>query len=119
MTSPERQRVVWVINEGGHNYEPAKEYGRLMALTTGNVNHFNLDRLMVTLAPRIRSATVDDYLLISGSPLLNSLVVVMWLARFPKVNLLQWSTKADGYVCIPLHYDAVNRMATAPEQVSA
>lgn len=110
--SSERQRVVWIINEGGHPYEKGKKFGRLVPLTIGNVNHFNLDRLMVSIAPRLRSATAEDYLLISGSPILNALVVSLWLARFSKANLLQWSVKADDYVCIPLHAEAVTRMAT-------
>lgn len=107
-----RQPVVWLVNEGGHAYTKAERFGRLLPLTQGNVNHFNLDRLMVSVGPKLQSANEEDYLLISGSPILNGLIVSMWLAKFPKVNLLQWSTRADGYVHITLHRDAVVRMAT-------
>lgn len=106
-----RTPVVWIVNEGGHTYEKAEQFGRLIALTRGNVNHFNLDRLMVNVGPRLQAATEDDYLLVSGTPILNGLVVSMWLAKFSKANLLQWSTRADGYVLIVLHRAAVHRMA--------
>jgi hypothetical protein len=108
-----RQPVVWLVNEGGHAYTKAERFGRLLPLTQGNVNHFNLDRLMVSVGPKLQSAHEDDYLLISGSPILNGLIVSMWLAKFQKANLLQWSTRADGYVHITLHRDAVNRMANS------
>lgn len=107
-----RQRVVWIANEGGHPYSKAKHFGRLMPLTTGNVNYFNLDRLMVGLAPKLRSASADDYLLISGSPVIVGLIMSMWLARFGKVNLLQWSQSKDKYIEIVLLNEAVERMAT-------
>jgi hypothetical protein len=114
-----RQKVVWVVNEGGHNYDPARKFGRLMPLTTGNINHFNLDRLMVTLAPRLKSAEQEDYLLISGTPILNALVVAMWLTRFPRANLLQWSAMKMDYVPIHLHVDSIERMLTPDAERAA
>lgn len=109
----ERQPVVWMVNMGGHNYKPAEVLGRLMPLTKGNVNHFNLDRLMVVIAPKLELATADDYLLVSGTPILNGLIVSMWLAKFGVAKLLQWSQQQGKYVCIPLHRDAIERMVTA------
>jgi hypothetical protein len=108
-----RTPVVWIINMGGHNYKPAEVLGRLMPLTKGNVNHFNLDRLMVSIAPKMDMATVEDYLLVSGTPILNGLIISMWLTKFGKANLLQWSQQQNKYVCIPLHRDAIERMVTA------
>lgn len=111
MNGTSRQSVVWIINEGGHSYDAAVRYGRLMALTSGNVNYYNLSRLMVSIGPKLRAATADDYLLISGSPILVGLCVSMWLARFDRVNLLQWSNIQRDYVHILLERSAVSRMA--------
>jgi hypothetical protein len=82
-----------------------------MPLTTGNVNYFNLDRLMVTVAPKLRSASADDYLLISGTPVIVGLIMSMWLTRFGKVHLLQWSQSKDKYIEIVLLNESVERMA--------
>jgi len=35
----------------------------------------------------------------------------MWLAKFPKINLLQWSMKKEEYVPIVLMKAAIERMA--------
>lgn len=106
-----RPKVVWIANEGGHSYHKAEKFGRLMPLTTGNVNYFNLDRLMVSIAPKLKSATADDYLLISGTPVIVALVVLMWVTRFGVVNLLQWSQSRGDYIEIVLTQEAVERMS--------
>lgn len=107
-----RQPVVWLINQGGHDYETAKKFGRLMPMTTGGVNVFSPDRLMVTIGPRLKVAAVEDYLVVSGSPLLNALVVAMWLHRFEKANLLLWSHKAEEYKLVTVTASTVKRLAT-------
>lgn len=105
------QPVVWLVNEGGHDYSTLEKYGRILPFTKGSVNPFNLDRQMVMLAPRLQHATEDDYVAISGLPILNALVLVMWLAKFPKINLLQWSMKNTEYIPVVLTRAAVERMA--------
>lgn len=76
-------------------------------MTSGNINPFNVDRLMVLIAPRLEHATEDDYLLISGPQMLCAVVIAMWLKRFHKANLLQWSTKYSKYAQILLTDRAV------------
>ena len=106
-----RVPIVWLVNEGGHDYTSLEKFGRVMPFTRGSVNPFNLDRQMVHLGPRLQSASEDDYVAVSGLPILNALVVVMWLAKFPKINLLQWSMKKEEYVPIVLMKAAIERMA--------
>lgn len=103
--------IVWLVNEGGHNYASLEKFGRVMPLTRGSVNPFNLDRQMVHLGPRLQSASEDDYVAVSGLPILNALVMAMWLVKFPKINLLQWSMKKEEYVFIVLTRAAVEKNA--------
>lgn len=103
------QPIVWLVNEGGHDYTSLAKFGRMMPLTRGSVNPFNLDRQMVMLGPRLQHASEQDYVAISGLPILNGLVMVMWLAKFPKMNLLQWSVKREQYVPIILTKAAVEK----------
>lgn len=109
--APARQPVVWVINEGGHDFSSAEQYGRLVPITSGTINPFNVDRLMVLAAPRLEHATDEDYLLISGPQMLCAVVIAMWLKRFGKANLLQWSTKYAKYSQILLTDRAVEANA--------
>lgn len=108
-----RQPTVWLVNEGGHDYSSLEEFGRVIPLSRGGVNPFGPDRLMVMLASRLAHASADDYLAISGLPLLNALAISMWLVRFKRVRLLQFSTKRGKYQKLELSYAALERMATS------
>lgn len=109
----QRHPIVWVINEGGHDFSDAERFGRLMPITTGSINPFNVDRLMVLIAPRLQMAHEDDFLLISGPQILNAVVLAMWLQRFPHANVLQWSIRRTQYVPLLVSAKAVERNATA------
>ncbi len=102
-----KQPVVWLVNKGGHDFADLERFGRVIPLTTGSVNIFNPDRLMVGMGHHIGMATESDYLAISGSPILNALAVAMWLAKFPHVNLLQHSIRQDKYVYLQVKRAAI------------
>lgn len=101
------QPVVWLVNKGGHDYSDLERFGRIIPLTTGSVNIFNPDRLMVGMGHHINMAKDSDYLVISGSPLLNAIAVAMWLAKFQHVNLLQHSIRQGKYLFIQVRRAAI------------
>lgn len=103
--------MVWLVNEGGHDYSSLEEFGRVIPMTKGGVNPFGPDRLMVLLATRIAHAKPDDFLAISGLPLLNALAIAMWLKKFEMVKLLQFSTKQNKYLKLTLSDRAVAKNA--------
>lgn len=107
-----RVPVVWLINEGGHNYADAERFGRLMPITTGSINPFSPDRLMVMISHRLRVASEDDFLAISGSPLLNALALAMWLRRFGTCNVLLWSHRDVGYKHLIIKQESIDRLST-------
>ena len=111
-----RQPVVWIVNKGGHDYGPADVYGRTVPITTDSINPFNLDRMMVLIKARIVHADPNDFVLISGSPILNGVVLAMWLERFGKVNILQYSKRKFKYERLLLTKEAVIANATSPIQ---
>lgn len=101
--------VVWLVNEGGHNYEGAKKFGRLMPLTRDSINPFALDRLALLVGQRLTHAKETDFILISGLALVNALVLAMWFSKFEKANILQWSTKKEQYVKLVLHISTLSK----------
>lgn len=107
-----RVPVVWLTNEGGHDYKDAEKYGRVMPITTGSVNPFNPDRLMVMISHRLRVASPDDFVAVSGSPLLVALVITMWLTRFGTCNVLLWSHRDGGYKHLVISQESVVRLST-------
>lgn len=111
MPKVERIPVVWLANEGGHDYKDAERFGRLMAITTGSVNPFNPDRMMVTISHRLKVSAPEDYLVMSGSPMLNALALAMWLCRFRTCNVLLWSLRDREYKHLIISQASVERLA--------
>ena len=103
--------TVWIVNAAGHDYSDASRFGDLKPLSVGNISPLRVDRVMFSFSEGIgRRATEDDYLLISGSPMLNALAVVMWLRRFPECKVLQWDAKQRSYILTQLttkHMDSI------------
>lgn len=106
----DRRPVVWIVNRGGHPYDAAKEYGRLLALTSGQVNHFATDRFAYMITQRLSMATADDFVLISGSPMLNIIAALVWITKFRKIKLLQWSDKQSRYILRTLTMRDIHRL---------
>ncbi len=113
-----RQPIVWLANEGGHDYRTAEKFGRIMPITTGSINPFSPDRLMVLISHRLQVASADDFLVISGSPLLNALIVAMWLRRFDHLNLLLWSHRDSEYKLVTVQAATVDRLATEEGRIA-
>lgn len=113
-----RAPVVWIANEGGHDYKDAERFGRLMPITTGSINPFNPDRLMVMISHRLRVASAEDFLAVSGSPMLNSLAVAMWVVRFGVCNVLLWSHRDKEYKHLIIKEDSLRRLATSEGAVA-
>lgn len=106
-----RMPVVWLVNEGGHDYQDAERFGRVIPITTDSINPFNPDRLMVIISHRLRVANSEDFLAISGSPMLNALAIAMWIRRFGTCNVLHWSHRDDEYKHLIIKEDSLNRLA--------
>jgi hypothetical protein len=102
-------KVVWLVNKGGHDYTKLERFGRIIPLTTGVANPFNPDRLMLNLGHLLKMASADDYLAISGLPLLNALALTMWLRKFPTAHVLQHSVRENDYIYLRIELAAVDQ----------
>lgn len=90
--------TVWIANESGHDTSDAKRFGDVKPLTLGNVNPLQLDRLNYHIARGIvKYVQPDDYLLISGTPMVPSSALTLWILHHGKCNILQWNAKRRRY----------------------
>ena len=93
------ERKVFVVNYSGHDLSAATKFGKLIFLTESReINVFDTDGLMVTLRQKLVEAVEDDFLLLSGSPVLNILASAMLLMRYGVINLLIFNSKSREYV---------------------
>lgn len=84
---------VWISNYAGHNYDAALKYGEFQYITRGYVSFQSLDRVKYVIAEKVALTDKEDWLLISGRPLISILAVVVWLAVHKQVKILHWDQK--------------------------
>lgn len=93
--------VVWVANQAGHPYYKVQRLVpgvEIKALTLDDVNPLEVDRLFWHIARGIsKYCKSEDYLLISGSPMVNAACLVLWLMHFGECNLIQWNATFRKY----------------------
>ena len=93
-----RSPYVWIVNEAGHDYSRAESYGELKPLTVGDINPLQLDRLSYHLTRGVVGFTdAEDYLLISGTPVVNAVALHIWLVMHKMCKVLQWNAKRRDY----------------------
>jgi hypothetical protein len=94
---------IYVTNYAGHDLSHAFRFTALsrkeaqVNLTEGNVDIFDITRLIYTIKQKIRQSNKDDFLLLSGSIILNCIAFSQWLERHGMVNLLIYNSKERCY----------------------
>ena len=101
---------VWVVNYSGHKIHKAKQYGEIVILTRGKVNVFQGDRLMYELVEQMKDIIEEDYILISGTPILNVFVLTIALTLIGKVNYLLYDARDNEYYIRTLIAEDVSRI---------
>lgn len=96
--------TVFAMNYAGHNMTDAERFGRIVKLTTGNVDIFETDRLTFQLCEDLTENEYDpetDHLLLSGSPVITAIVVGLITRMYNPdvINLLLW--RADDKLYVP------------------
>lgn len=90
----DQSNKVWIVNYAGHDYEDAKRYGELNNITVGYVSLQSLDRVKFDLTEKVwKETNANDWLLLSGKPLVCVLVALAWFALHGKLKLLVWDQK--------------------------
>jgi len=84
---------VFVANYAGHDYSAAEVYGAINWITRGYVSFQSLDRVKFQIAEAIAQSQPGDWLLVSGTPLINLLAGVLWMEKHGTMKLLVYDKK--------------------------
>lgn len=89
MTTTYRRPKVFVPMRENHNYGPAEEYGEIIAITPANVpDTYRASELLSMISEKMKDATPNDMILISGLTLSNCIAASIMAHRFGTVNFL-------------------------------
>lgn len=94
----EKENRVFITNFGGHNFNPARQYGILVPLTKGNINPVQTDRVLVDMLDVLKDSTENDYLLLSGHPVTIIIATSIMFTFHEKVKFLVWNKYNTEYV---------------------
>jgi hypothetical protein len=96
---------VFIVNKSGHDYKPAEKWGDLYPLTEGTVHPLQTDRIRKLIEGALSCSIKQDYLLLSGAPILNALAAVEFYRKHGLVNYLVYDAKQHNYVLREVHID--------------
>ena len=95
---------IYIANHGIHmnsNLQILEQDGyELINLTEGSINIFDTDRLKFNIKEKLKETNVSDrdYLLLSGSPVINGIASVLMFTMTKKLNYYIYGAKDKDYV---------------------
>jgi hypothetical protein len=87
---------VFVVNDGGHDFSAAKQYGELVFCTKGTLSKYDVGQMFRELSEAMEGSHIDDYILLTSLTTLCSVASAIFAAKHGRVNFLIF--KDDGYV---------------------
>ena len=79
---------VYIVNKSAHNFEPAKKWGELIALSEGSINPLSPNSMHRTFSEVMADSTKDDYILLSGLSIMSVVAATIFATKHQKLNLL-------------------------------
>jgi hypothetical protein len=87
---------VYVTNHNAnYDYSSAEAYGEIIYMTSGYMPAKNYQSILTTFENYAKTATENDYLLLSGANLVCALAMAAWLRHHKSVTLLQHGKGMD------------------------
>jgi hypothetical protein len=80
--------TVWIPANVGHVYTDAHRFGSVKFLVDGPVRLYNTSTHHIEFQRKLNEAKSDDYLLLSGPPVLSVLAAAILARKFGVLNLL-------------------------------
>lgn len=76
----------------------ASKGGSIIPITKGKINIFNVESLLRKIKTSLVQMEADDWVVISGNPVVSSLVCSHISQKYKKINLLLWDARNRCYV---------------------
>lgn len=95
---------IYIANHGPHMNESLMQLEnsgyQLINLTEGNIDVFGTDRLRFNIEQTFRGTNItkNDYLLLSGSPVISGIATGLMLLMVGQVNYMIYGAKKKDYV---------------------
>ena len=79
---------VYIISRSAHDFSDAERFGELVFLSDGPMNRYSCNNMCRVFATHLRHSSPDDYLLLTGLSVMNSIACALFAALHQRLNLL-------------------------------
>lgn len=79
---------VYVVNKGCHDHSDAKRFGELVYLSEGPINRYATSNMYREFYPLLKDSDKNDYILLTGLSVMNSIACAIFSSIHKRVNLL-------------------------------
>lgn len=104
---------VFITNFSGHDYQVAEKWGKLIPITKGSISYASLDRLKYHCTSAINDSNNEDWLLMSGTNIINVICATIWIIRHNRVKLLVFNKNTQDYVETIIEGSSIEKLFTA------
>lgn len=107
---------VLVVNKSCHDFTAAEEYGEILYLTSGSVNRYSTSNMYRQFEREIKRSSPNDWIVLSGMTIMNSVVCAMFATIHKRLNLLIWKSNDKVYIERVIKMDSLKEVnnETAP-----
>jgi hypothetical protein len=101
---------VYIVNNSGHDFSPAEDFGELVIMSEGSVDKFQITAMLRQFGPFLDLSEQEDYIVPSGPSIMNAIACSYFAAMHGRLNLLIWRLAHNG------HDRYVHRKVIFPER---
>ncbi len=81
-------KKVYVISKSGHDYSKAQTFGELCYLSSGRQDRYDVNGLYRSFHDVLQHSSPDDYILLTGLPVMQGLAMSIMSHMHGRLNLL-------------------------------
>jgi hypothetical protein len=83
-----KERKVYVVNRSSHNYDEAKNFGKLIFMSEGRMNRFATNDMIRKFTESMENSDPEDYILLCSLNVMNTLAGSIFAHKHGTLNLL-------------------------------
>lgn len=79
---------VYIVSKSSHDFSDAKRYGRLVFLSRGALNRYNVNNMTRQFQEKLKDSSPSDFILPCGLSMMNSIACAMFALKHKRLNIL-------------------------------
>ena len=89
-------KTVFIVNDSGHDFSSAEPFGKLVYLTKGLYDRYNVTGMYREFEPKLCGSSPEDFILHSGPGIMSAVACSIFSAKHSRLNLLIWRGEDNG-----------------------